>query len=53
VRDRLEEVDSGFGRLTIVRHAAQLSATPPRWELPAMPLGSHPPVWLDRLERSD
>jgi len=45
VRDRLEESDSGFGRLTAVRHAANMSETPPRWARPSMPLGSHPPSW--------
>ncbi|TWT13965.1 CoA transferase [Reyranella sp. CPCC 100927] len=45
VRDLLEESDSGFGRLTAVRHAGQLSETPPRWACPAVPLGTHRPVW--------
>ena len=41
----LEESDSGFGQMRATRHAARLSATPPRWDLPAMPLGSHAPEW--------
>ena len=41
VQDLLEEHDSGFGRLTAVRHAAQLSETPARWARPSMPLGAH------------
>lgn len=41
----LEDSDSGFGRMTAVRHAAVLSATPAHWALPSMPLGSHPPRW--------
>ncbi|MGI9128312.1 MAG: CoA transferase [Roseomonas sp.] len=41
----LEESDSGYGRMRATRHAAQLQATPPRWDLPAMPLGSHAPAW--------
>jgi crotonobetainyl-CoA:carnitine CoA-transferase CaiB-like acyl-CoA transferase len=45
VRDLLEQSDSGFGRLTAVRHAARLSATPARWTRPAMPLGTHPAAW--------
>lgn len=48
VRDRLEESDSGFGRLTTVRHAAVLSETPARWDRPSVPLGSHPPAWPAR-----
>lgn len=45
VRDLLEETPSGFGRLTTVRHAAQLSETPALWARPAVPLGTHPPAW--------
>jgi crotonobetainyl-CoA:carnitine CoA-transferase CaiB-like acyl-CoA transferase len=45
IADYLEEADSGFGRLSVIRHAAQLSKTPARWARPAMPLGSHPPEW--------
>lgn len=43
--DLLETTDSGFGRLTALRHAGQLAATPPHWALPAVPLGSHAPAW--------
>ncbi len=45
VGDLLEEADTPFGRLTFVRHAARLSETPPRWERPPVPLGTHAPVW--------
>jgi crotonobetainyl-CoA:carnitine CoA-transferase CaiB-like acyl-CoA transferase len=45
VRDCLEESDSGFGRLTAVRHSAVLSETPTRWARPSVPLGSNAPVW--------
>jgi hypothetical protein len=45
VRDCLEESDSGFGRLTAVRHAATMSETPPHWTRPSVPLGSHPAAW--------
>lgn len=45
VSDRLEEVASGFGRLTAVRHAVRMSATPPRWDRPSVPLGTHPAAW--------
>jgi hypothetical protein len=43
-----EQHASGFGMLTTIRHAARMSATPVRWDLPAMPLGSHAPAWLAR-----
>ena len=36
---------SGFGQLVAMRHAAVLSQTPPRWDRPAMPPGSHAAVW--------
>jgi crotonobetainyl-CoA:carnitine CoA-transferase CaiB-like acyl-CoA transferase len=45
VGDRLYEVDSGFGRLTAVRHAAVLSQTPAHWERPSVPVGTHAPNW--------
>ncbi len=45
VQDLVEQSSSGFGDLTAVRHTAQMSETPCRWDRPAMPLGSHPPVW--------
>ena len=45
VRDRLEEKPSGFGRLTAVRHAAELALTPAHWSRPSVPLGTHEPVW--------
>jgi crotonobetainyl-CoA:carnitine CoA-transferase CaiB-like acyl-CoA transferase len=45
VRDRLEEIDSGFGRLTAVKHAGVLTDTLARWERPSVPLGTHAPIW--------
>ena len=45
VGDLMEESDSGFGKLTAVRHAAQMAETPTYWARPSMPLGSHPPIW--------
>jgi hypothetical protein len=43
-----EQVQSGFGTLQAIRHAAELSKTPAFWSRPAMPLGSHPPQWPAR-----
>jgi len=48
VRDLLETTESGYGRLTAVRHAARLSETPARWERPAPLPGVHPPAWPAR-----
>ena len=45
VQDLLEETASGFGKLTAVRHAAVMSETPPYWQRPSVPLGTHKPAW--------
>jgi crotonobetainyl-CoA:carnitine CoA-transferase CaiB-like acyl-CoA transferase len=45
VSDCLEETASGFGRLTVVRHAADMSETPPCWVRPSVPLATHAAVW--------
>ena len=45
IADLTERHASGFGMLTTIRHAARMSGTPVRWDLPAMPLGTHAPVW--------
>ncbi len=44
---QLEVSDSGFGRLTAVRHSGRLSETPAWFARPSMPLGSHAAVWPD------
>ncbi len=41
----LETTESGFGRLTAVRHAAQLSDTPAHWAPPSVPPGTDRPEW--------
>jgi len=41
----METSESPFGRLQAVRHAGVLSVTPPRWQRPAVPLGTHAPAW--------
>jgi crotonobetainyl-CoA:carnitine CoA-transferase CaiB-like acyl-CoA transferase len=43
-----ESHDSGFGRLEAMPHAARLSHTPPHWDRPSMPPGTHRPEWLPR-----
>ncbi|WP_407175842.1 CoA transferase [Bradyrhizobium sp. STM 3562] len=49
IKPLLEELPSGFGRLSSVSHAAKLANTPAFWARPAMPLGSHPPEWPTRI----
>ncbi|WP_420348117.1 CoA transferase [Pelagibius sp.] len=44
----METQDSGFGRLSAIRHAAEMSQTPARFARPSVPLGSHPAAWPDR-----
>lgn len=34
-----------YGMLSALRHAGQLSETPPRWDRPSVPLGAHAPAW--------
>ena len=45
VADRLERRPTAFGEMASVRCAEELPATPPRFALPAAPLGSHPCEW--------
>jgi crotonobetainyl-CoA:carnitine CoA-transferase CaiB-like acyl-CoA transferase len=40
-----EESESGFGHMFAVRHAGLLSETPPRFDRPSVPRGTHPPRW--------
>jgi CoA-transferase family III len=41
----IETAQSGFGELAALSHSAKFSRTPTRWARPAMPPGTHPPVW--------
>jgi crotonobetainyl-CoA:carnitine CoA-transferase CaiB-like acyl-CoA transferase len=45
IGDLLEAADTPFGRVSYLRHAGALSETPPAWARPAVPLGTHAPVW--------
>jgi crotonobetainyl-CoA:carnitine CoA-transferase CaiB-like acyl-CoA transferase len=45
IADLLEETPSGYGPLRAVKHAAQMELTPPRWEHPSVPFGTHAPSW--------
>jgi crotonobetainyl-CoA:carnitine CoA-transferase CaiB-like acyl-CoA transferase len=40
--------DTPAGRLRHLAPVLRLSATPPRWARPSVPLGYHPPVWPAR-----
>ncbi|HYB91006.1 MAG TPA: CoA transferase [Candidatus Binataceae bacterium] len=41
----LIEMDSAWGRLSRLGPIARMSVTPPRWDLPPAPLGTHPARW--------
>jgi hypothetical protein len=43
--DWLQQEASGFGTLTALRPAEQMSACMPYFSLPAVPAATHPPVW--------
>jgi hypothetical protein len=45
IPDLMEIYPSGFGPMRAVRHAGVLDATPARWSLPSVPLGTHPAAW--------
>jgi crotonobetainyl-CoA:carnitine CoA-transferase CaiB-like acyl-CoA transferase len=48
LKSLLTEHNSPIGRLTHLAPAVQLSETPARWARPAVPRGTHPPVWPQR-----
>ena len=45
VKARTDGIDTPFGRLTFIKHAAVLSETPAYWSRPPVKLGTHAPVW--------
>jgi crotonobetainyl-CoA:carnitine CoA-transferase CaiB-like acyl-CoA transferase len=46
--DLLTETDTPHGRLSHLAPVVEMSETPPRWERPTVPLGTHAPEWPDR-----
>lgn len=45
LKSLVDEMDTPFGRLGFVKHAAVLSETPAFWARPPVKLGTHAPVW--------
>jgi hypothetical protein len=45
IKALLDAMDTPFGRLSFIRHAARLSETPAFWTRPPVRLGTHAPVW--------
>jgi crotonobetainyl-CoA:carnitine CoA-transferase CaiB-like acyl-CoA transferase len=50
VQTLLTEHDSPWGHVTHLAPAALLSETPARWVRPAVPRGTHAPVWPERAQ---
>ncbi len=46
VMDLVEAHETEWGTLEHLKPALGMSETPPRWDLPAAPIGSHDPVWI-------
>jgi hypothetical protein len=46
-----EEMDTEFGRLRYIRPVPGMSITPPQWNDPVVPLGTHAPRWRDPVNR--
>ncbi|MBU6494145.1 MAG: CoA transferase [Burkholderiales bacterium] len=46
----LQTIDSPFGRVRAVAPVERMSLTPPRFDMPPVPLGTHAPAWLDASE---
>lgn len=44
----MQERDTPYGRMYHLAPALRMSKTPPQWELPSAPPGSHAPEWLPR-----
>jgi len=45
IGDLIQVSDTPFGRVSHVAPAARLPETPPYWERPSVPLGTHPAAW--------
>jgi len=45
VKPWLIEMNTAWGRLARLGPVLRMSATPPRWDLPPAPLGTHAPQW--------
>lgn len=45
IADLLDQRDTVWGTMTHLKPALHLSATPPHWDRPPVPLGTHAPVW--------
>ncbi len=45
VQDLMVDLPSAFGTMSALKHAGQLSETPPRWDRPSVALGTHAAAW--------
>jgi len=46
-----KETVTPFGIVKHMTPVLRLSETPPYWDKPVVPLGTHQPVWLEQSER--
>ncbi len=37
--------DTPYGRLQHLAPVARMAVTPPRWDIPTSPIGTHAPTW--------
>ncbi|MEQ8228404.1 MAG: CoA transferase [Rhodospirillales bacterium] len=47
IADLMETHDTAWGPMEHLKPVLEMSETPPRWDRPAVPLGTHSPVWPD------
>jgi crotonobetainyl-CoA:carnitine CoA-transferase CaiB-like acyl-CoA transferase len=45
IQDRIQTMDSPFGRLAFLKPALEMPDTPPGWERASVPLGTDPAAW--------
>jgi crotonobetainyl-CoA:carnitine CoA-transferase CaiB-like acyl-CoA transferase len=48
--DLTTEIDTAWGRLQHLTPCVEMSETPPVWDRPPVPLGTHPPAWPAPIE---
>lgn len=49
VASYLTTSDTPFGRVRHLAPVARMSQTPPRWNVPTSPVGTHPPAWTTAI----
>ena len=47
IPDRLQTMDSAFGRISFLKSVLEMPDTPPGWDRPPVPLGTDTAAWPD------